>query len=143
MTWGFTLDNSANHISKIVFTENGAEAGKVRGGTLDVRLSGGVLLSDKKTFTLIEAPDILSESNFVNAANYEGPTAGLWVQNVEGSTSLKITLNEACKQGRFFAVPNATLNFAKAGRGYVELVNTNRNAPLVLALDVAGGILRN
>lgn len=143
-TWSFTLDNSAAHITKVNFGVNGNAVGQLRGGTLDVGLSGGVLLSGTNAMTLFEAPDILTSSNFVNAADFEGGTAKLWTQSIVNDTrdTLLVTLTAAADKGTLDASGGA-LSFAASQYGYVDLVNVNLSEPITILLDIAGGTLAN
>jgi len=144
-TWGFTLDNSATHITKVNLITNGNAGGNVRRGTLDVGLSGGVLLTGGSSFVLIEGPDILTGTNFLNAADYTTGTAKLWVQSITNSTrdTLNVALNSAADKGNLdFSAPIA-LSFASAAYGYIDLLNTNLSQPFTLGLDISGGTLSN
>jgi hypothetical protein len=145
MVWKFTLDNGANHITKVNFTTNGNAAGSVRRGTLDVGLSGGILLSGNSSLTLIEGPTISTATNFTNAADYTSGTAKLWVQSITDSTrdTLNVTLNSTVLEGSLdFANPIA-LTFASSAYGYINLTNTNLTQPFTLGLDISGGTLGN
>lgn len=144
-TWGFTLDNSSTHITKVNLITNGNAGGNVRRGTLDVGLNGGVLLSGGSSFVLIEGPDILAGTNFINAVDYTAGTAKLWVQSITNSTrdTLNVGLNSAADKGNFdFNAPIA-LSFASAAFGYIDLLNTNLSQPFTLGLAVSGGTLAN
>jgi hypothetical protein len=144
-TWGFTLDNSTNHITKVNLIANGSAGGSVRRGTLDVGLSGGVLLTGGSSFVLIEGPTISAATNFLNAADYTSGTAKLWVQSITDSTrdTLNVVLNSAADKGNLdFAAPIA-LTFTSAAYGYIDLLNTNLSQPFTLGLDISGGTLSN
>jgi len=145
MVWKFTLDNGANHITKVNFTNNGNAGGNFRRGTLDVGLSGGILLSGNSSLTLMEGPTISTATNFTNAADYTSGTAKLWVQSITDSTrdTLNVTLNSSKLQGsQDFSNPIA-LTFTSAAYGYVNLTNTNLSQPFTLGLIISGGTLSN
>jgi hypothetical protein len=145
-TWAFTIDNGPEHITTVKFVSALQDGNKLRAGTLDVDLSGGVLLSGTDTLTLFDAPVISAGTNFLNAADYAGGIdGGLWEQSiVDGVTDeLRITLNGNKNQGLLEATLNDAISFDPASFGYVELVNVGLDEPLVLALDVTGGTLSN
>ncbi len=145
MVWRFTADNGTNHITRINFVNNGNAAGSVRRGTLDVGLSGGILLTGTNTLTLMEGPTISSSTNFTNAADYTSGTAKLWVQSITDSTrdTLNVSLNSAVLKGSInFSAP-IELTFSSAAYGYINLSNVNLSQPFTLGLSIAGGTLAN
>lgn len=142
--WAFTLDNGANHITKVQLTANFGGAGNARSGTLNVGLSGGVMLSGTNAMTLIEGPDILATSNFSNAADFEGATAKLWTQSiVDGATTdtLQVTLTGAASKGALDLAGSNSASFTASSYGYVNLTNVDLDNPLTLSLDITGGTL--
>lgn len=141
--WGFNLDNSGNHITKLNFLGNGNAGGAFRRGTLEVRLEGGIMLSGTNSFVLLEAPFISTTSNYTNSADYTGGTAKLWTQGIVDSTrdQLTVTLNTSASKGGLDFLGTQSLSFAPANYGFVELANINLDQTLELSLDVTGGTL--
>lgn len=143
MVWRFTADNGANHITRVNFVNNGNAGGSVRRGTLEVGLSGGILLSGTNMLTLMEGPTISAATNFTNAAEYTAGTAELWVQSITDGVrdTLNVTLNSASLKGSMdFANPVA-LTFASAAYGYINLSNVNLSESFTLGLAISGGTL--
>jgi autotransporter-associated beta strand protein len=143
-TWGFTLDNSANHISKLNFLGNGNAGGYYRLGTLDVQLQGGVLLSGTNSFVLLEAPSVTTLSNYTNSADYTGATAKLWTQGLVDSTRDQITVSltgAGAGTLNYTGVNSLTQN--GTAYGYVNLGNVTMSEPMTVYLKTSGGTLSN
>jgi hypothetical protein len=142
--WAFAVDNSAGHITKINMVASGNAGGNLRAGSLDVSLSGGVLLSGTNKLDLIEAPSILATSNFINAADYTSGTAKLWVQGITDSTrdTLHVTLNSGASMGSIDVGASGNLTLGtSASFGYVSF--SNASTPFTLGLGIVGGTLSN
>ncbi len=136
-TWSFILDNGANHITPVTFTNNGQAGQGMRGGTLSVGLQGGVLLSATNSYTLIKA------ASTINSADYSTLPGPLWTESLANSSKdVQITLAGA-SLGSLDTSTSTPLTFAAAGYGHVDLTNTNLSQPLTLGLDVTGGTLSN
>ena len=143
-TWGFNLDNSANHITKLNFVANGNANGYFRLGTLDVRLEGGVLLSGTNSFVLLEAPSVTTLSNYTNSADYTGGTAKLWTQGRVDSTRDQITVTltgAGAGTLNYTGVNSLTQN--GTAYGYVNLGNVTMSEPMTVYLKTSGGTLSN
>ena len=143
-TWGFNLDNSANHITKLNFVANGNAGGYYRLGTLDVRLEGGVLLSGTNSFVLLEAPSVTTLSNYANSADYTGGTAKLWTQGLVDSTRDQITVTltgGGAGTLNYTGVNSLTQNGTVYG--YVNLGNVTMSEPMTVYLKTNGGTLSN
>jgi len=143
-TWGFTLDNSANHITKLNFLGNGNAGGGFRRGTLDVQLNGGVLLSGTSSFVLLEAPTVLTTSNYTNSADYTGGTAKLWTQGLVDSARDQITVSltgAGAGTLNYTGVNSLTQN--GTAYGYVNLGNVTMGEPMTVYLKTSGGTLSN
>lgn len=146
MTFGFQLDNSANHISTINFAINGNTGSTLRtNAKLDVSLAGGVLLSDVSSHTVIQRGQDATDTTWNNAASL----TGLWVDatnNTSGTTKrdIKIGLNAAADRGNLDVLAATPLVFGEAfSHGYIDLTGVNLGESLQLALDISGGTLGN
>lgn len=123
----FVLDNSANHISRIVST---AESGNVfRKGGLDVGLHGGVLLSGQSSFVL------MTYAKNVSAQLVDVPDR-LWL-TAQNSRDTTISLDPDASVGTLDAA-GPGLSFDGVNYGYVDLVNVSGSS-LQVGLSVVGG----
>ncbi len=136
-TLEFVLDNSAAHISTI----QSARTSQERNVKLKVGLDGGVLLSGRNAFNLLEAPSLGAES-------WTSTPGALWTvgtaNDVNGTRdAVQITLDSGEKKGTtidaaLWPDPAAvSLSFADAAYGYVEMENVTGS--LKINLDITQG----
>lgn len=134
-TFSFVLDNSAAHITKVNFTNNGNSGQTLRtNAALEVGLSGGVLLSGTSQHSIIQRVDAF------DTAWAQGP-GPLWVDSTDTAAKavIKISLNSVQNKGTLNGV--SLLSFAAANLGYVDLLNVSQ--PFKLGMDITGGTLSN
>jgi hypothetical protein len=132
----FELDNSAKHITTIQSSTYNLN----RSGTLAVNLAGGILLSNKNHFDLIEA-ESLSATDF---ATKPGGAGSLWTTgtgtNINGTRdSVRITLNSALLQGTLDDADAPTLTLgSNVSKGYINL--DDFGDAIVLNISLGGGV---
>ncbi|MEI6647835.1 MAG: hypothetical protein WCP12_17495 [bacterium] len=136
-TWAFVLDNSAGHISNVVFTALGNSGATLRdGATLSVGLRGGVLLTGTNAFTLIQRVATPTDTGW-----RVGP-GPLWTDTTSSDkTKINIAMNSSANKGTINR--GGTVTFTPAASGYVALTNISTAVPLLLQLQLTGGTLAN
>lgn len=135
----FVLDNSAQHnttIQSSSFNTNHT----VR---LEAELRGGVLLSGKDHYDLLEAGSFSTTTG--GFASTPGP---LWTTSIAADVNgtrdaVRIQLAAGQLRGNADAASMNALSFTAASQGYVTLSSVDLSQTLILGLDITGGTLSN